>query len=234
MSNVYLEKASSLYEFWDNVSGKKYSELKARKHHLEVALANKETPRSLGHRAEVAGKRMFRARAQAAGGVAGIVGATVAGAKIYENHQVEKTKANLRELMSKQAGLSQVFSSGFKEGAKKGAETAKSTLSQTVKDSGRGILSSINTAHGGKVGGMGDRVFGPKSKLGKEFQSGSHADREKLIKEHAPGKLGELHHLRRKQRVAQVGVYGTGAAIGGAYLKGKSSGRNEVLQNQYY
>lgn len=234
MSNVYLEKASSLYEFWDNVSGKKYNELKSRKHHLEVAIANKETPRSLGYRAEVAGKRMFRARAQAAGGAIGLVGATVAGAKAYENHQVEKTKANLRELMSKQAGISKIFSSGFKEGARKGANTAKSTLSQTVRDSGRGILSSINTAHGGKVNGLGDRAFGYKSKLGDEFRNASHPEREELIKEHAPGKLGELHHLRRKQRVAQVGVYGTGAAIGGAYLKGKSSGRNEVLQNQYY
>lgn len=236
MSNPYLEKSASLYDFWNNFSGKEYNNLNARKMHLETALSNKETPHSLGVRAKVAGRRMFRARAQAAVGLAGAVGATLGGAKAYENHQNKKTREMLSELMSKQAGLGSLFRPGLASEAASASKSAFSTIKQTAKDSGSAIIGHMNTAHGGKVKDFGESLFkGPgRTQKIKEFTEGSHEVREGLTKAHAPDRLGELSMLRRKQRVAQVGVYGTTAAVGGAYLKGKSKGRNEVLQAQYY
>ncbi len=209
MSNPYLEKAASLHDFYRDLSGRHYNELKTRKHHLEVAMANKETPRSLGRRADVAARRMWRARAQTAGAAGLIVGGTIAGATAYTHHQNEKIRQNIRDIMTKQAGMFDSIARGAKGAANK-------------------VLDTANTAHGGKIATFGESLYGRVGKNAKQWDRGDFHDRVSMVSSTHPDKVDELRSLRKKQQTAKVGLYGsTAAAVGATYAVKKGTTPNE-------
>lgn len=249
MSNIYLEKIASIYDYWKDVSGKDHHDLKARKAHLEKALANGDTPESLAKKIGTSGRKMFRARAQGLAGLT-IIGASaaIAGNK-YANHQNEVAADNIKQMMMLKSAAIDV---------KKFWGTVKSTR-KPIAASGRAVfrtgnvvfksgVNAINTAHGGKVREFALKEFGEHSKLTKNFTSGSKKTQMRQAYKNAAKKGGdkaakkdagrkavnELRSLHEKQRNAKVGVYGSVGAVAYAHNKGKKEGRIDATQRMYY
>lgn len=213
MSNIYLEKAASLYDFWQDFSGKEHNELKARKHHFEKAIANKDTVEGLSNRIKQTGQRTFRARGRVAGAALGLATAGVFGAKKYTEHQDQVATENLRNLflLQKQAGVAGKVASG-------------------LKSVGSKTLNVLNTAHGGKVKQFGSDTFGKNTPDFKKFVGSNRSEQRKFVKGPELDKLKKLH---TQQRVAQVGVYGSAGALTAAYRSNKNK-QSTAYNPQYY
>lgn len=256
MENIYLEKVASLYDYWKDVTGKEHHDLKARKHHLERALANKDTPESLSKKIHSTGRRMYRARAQGALGLAATATTGVIAAKKYSDRQNEIAAQNMKRMMVKSAGVKlDRFWSTIRESSKPIKVTGRAVFrtGNLVFKSG---VDKINTAHGGKVKEYGAKVFGVDTPDFKKFsgsssysqlrqayrkgakaanpKSGSAEYRKFKRTEGGKAALRELSDLHKKQRVAKVGVYATVGASGAAYVKGKKTGRVESNNYRYY
>lgn len=237
-----------MYDFWKDVSGKDHHDLKARKAHLERAIANGDTPESLAKKVHMSGRRMFRARAQAMGGVAGVGVATAVAAKKYSDYQNRLAADNLKAVMGfnkeAQVDVTKFWSSvraKVKPMAKKTFKVGKDTF-----DSG---IDVINTAHGGKVKQFGENAFGVDNPSYKKFQNASAASKLRQVYRNAAQKAGpakadrrkagsdalrELSSLQRKQRSAMTGVYGTAAITSYAYSKRDKKGRMASTPQYYY
>ncbi len=213
MSNPYLEKAASLYDFWNDFSGKEHNELKARKHHFEKAIANNDTVEGLASRIKQTGDRTFKARGRVGLAALGLAAAGIVGTKKYTEHQDHIATENLRNLflLQKQAGIASKTISG-------------------LKSVGSGTLNVLNTAHGGKVKQFGADSFGKHTPNFKKFVGSSKSDQKKFVKGPELDKLKKLH---RQQRVAQVGVYGSAGVLTAAYRSNKNK-QNTAYQPQYY
>lgn len=213
MSNPYLEKAASLYDFWNDFSGKEHNDLKARKHHFEKAIANKDTVSGLADRIKQTGNRTFRARGRVGLAALGLAATGIIGAKKYTDHQDRIATENLRNLflLQKQAGVAGKVVSG-------------------LKSVGSGVLDILNTAHGGKVKGFGATTFGKHTPDFKKFVGSSKADQKKFV---TGPNLEKLKKLHTQQRVAQVGVYGTAGSLTASYRNNKKK-QSTAYQPQYY
>lgn len=213
MSNPYLEKAASIYDFWQDFSGKEHKDLIARKHHFEKAIANNDTVEGLAHRIKQTGDRTFRARGRVGMATAGLAAAGIIGAKKYTEHQDRVATDNLRNLFLLQ----------------KQASVASKTLSG-LKSVGSKTLDVLNTAHGGKVKQFGVDTFGKHTPDFKKFVGSNKRAQQKFVKGPELDKLKKLH---RQQRVTQVGVYGTAGSLTAAY-RSKKKNQNSAYQPQYY
>lgn len=211
MSNPYLEKAASLYDFWNDFSGKEHNDLKARKHHFEKAIANKDTVEGLAGRIKSTGEKTFRARSRVAAGALGLAAAGIYATKKYTEHQDRIATENLRNLfvMQKQAGVARKALSG-------------------LKSVGSGALNTLNTANGGKVKQFAVDNFGKNTPDFKKFVGASRKDRETFV---SGPQLDKLKSLHRKQRGAQVATYGSAAALTAVYRSNKKS---QPANPQYY
>lgn len=213
MSNPYLEKAASMYDFWNDLTGKEHSELTARKHHLEKAIANNDTVESLASRIKDTGQRKFKARSRLGIGLVGAAAAGLYGVGRYKEHQNEIASRNLQQLfmLDKQAGLV--------GGAAKVAGKIAKPIGKGVKTVGNAILNTVNTAHGGKVKEFGIKNLGGKHTPDyKKFVGSSRAEQKTFV---TGANLDKLKKLHRQQRVAQVGVYGSAFGITKSYSDGK-------------
>lgn len=213
MSNIYLEKAASLYSFWNDFSGKEHSELKARKHHLEKALANNDTVEGLAGRIKSTGEKTFRARGRVGLGALGLAAAGIIGTKKYAERQDRIATENLRHLfvMQKQAGVASKAFSG-------------------LKSVGSKALNTLNTANGGKVKQFAVDSFGKNTPNFKKFVGSNKRDQKGFV---SGPQLDKLKKLHTQQRVAQVGVYGSAAGITAAYRSNKKS-QSQTLPQYYY
>lgn len=219
MSNPYLEKAASLYDFWNDLTGKEHSDLKARKYHLERALANNDTVDGLAHKVKVTGARTFRARAITGGGLAATAAAGLYGVNKYTDHQNEKARRNLYAMleMQKQAGLLQ------------GTAPLLSQMGRITRSFTNSAVDLANTAHGGKVKEFAQSKFGADTPNFKKFVQKSKRRQEAFtLAKLGRGSRDELRNLRADQRAAQIGLYGPAAATAYAYHKGKTKGINEA------
>jgi len=213
MSNPYLEKAASFYSFWQDVSGKEHNELKARKHHFEKAIANKDTVEGLANRIKHTGERTFRARGKVGLAGLGLAAAGLVGAKKYTDHQEHVATENLRNLflMQKQAGLAQKAVSGLKSVGSKG-------------------LDLLNTANGGKVKEFAVDTYGKNTPDFKKFVG---AKKKAQLESVSGAQLDKLKKLHRKQRGAQVATYGSAAALTAVYRSNKKS-QSQATPQYYY
>lgn len=213
MSNPYLEKAASLYSFWNDFSGKEHNELKARKHHFEKAIANNDTVEGLASRIKSTGERTYKVRGRVALGALGLATAGVLGAKAYTEHQDRVATENLRNLflLQKQAGVAGKAFSG-------------------LKSVGSKTLNVLNTANGGKVKQFGVDNFGKNTPNFKKFVGANKSEQKKFVKGPELAKLKKLH---TQQRVAQAGVYGSAGSLTVAYRSNKNK-QNTAYQPQYY
>lgn len=234
MNNPYFEKAASLYSFLHDFSGKDYSDLKARKHHLERAIAHGDTVEGLSAKINDAGKRTFRARGIVGAGAVGAAALGVAGSHAYSTHQNEKARKNMMKILAlqKQASFRR---SGFSKMVRRSKSVVANAM-QVAKDVGSATLDVVNTAHGGKIKQLGMDTFGGyKTKDFKKFSTAStQTQRKMLYRKGGAEALSKFKDLQRKQRVARVGVYGTIGGAGLAYSKGKASARQEMYQQGYY
>lgn len=225
MSNPYLEKAASLYDYWKDLTGSEHSDLKARKAHLERALANGDTPESLSRKIQETGARTFKARAKTGGGLLAAGAASVYGAHKYSEYQADKARDNLVKIleMQKKASLLQNF------------KPVISSMAQVSKATGKAFIGSVNKAHGGGVKEFAYGKFGGETPDFKKFIKKS-PKRQQIYARVKWGKPAEqeFKKLKMQQRVNQVGVYGTAAAGVLAYNKGKEQGRIEASGSSYY
>lgn len=213
MSNPYLEKAASIYDFWQDFSGKEHKDLIARKHHFEKAIANNDTVEGLAARIKHTGDRTFKARGRVGLAALGLATAGVIGTKKYTEHQDSIATENLRNLflMQKQAGIASKTVSG-------------------LKSVGSGTLNILNTAHGGKVKQFGVDTFGKHTPNFKKFVGSNKTEQKKFVKGPELDKLKKLHN---QQRLTQVGVYGSAGGLTAAYRMNKNK-QNSAYQPQYY
>lgn len=229
MSNPYLEKAASMYNFWNDLTGKEHKDLTARKYHFERAIANKDTVEGLAKRIQDSGQRTFRARLKTGGGIATLAAAGLYGTNAYREHQNRIASANMQEIfMNKQAGVV----SGATNLAKKAAPYAKKAGSSVGKGVGKVInkgLDVLNTAHGGKIKQMGLDTFGKSTPAYHKFVTARKKDRLNLVTGDNIDKLKKLHSQQSK---ARIGAYGSAAGISLAYAKGKK--KSEDLPQSYY
>lgn len=219
MTNRYLEKAASLYDFFNDLTGKEHSDLKARKYHLERAIANKDTIESLSQKIKLSGARTYRARAATAGGLAATAAVGLYGAKKYTDNQNEKARQNLYAAleMQKQAGLLRKLI------------PVTSRFAAVAKSATNSALDIVNTAHGGKVKEFAHQKFGGETPDFKKFLGKKKKEQDYMMfKNFGRDAKSNLRNLRTKQRAAQIGVYGTAAGTAYAYSKGKTKGRNEA------
>lgn len=226
MSNLYLEKVASLYDFWNDFSGKEHADLKARKHHLEKALANNDTLESLSGRIKNTGEKTFRARSRVAFGAAGLAALGIAGSKVYSDYQNRVAERNLRELYSLQKRAS---AAGAFAGLKSAGNTAIKKTVDGTKYVGNKTLDVLNTTHGGKVKEFGVSTFGKNSPNFKKFIK---ADRKEQLKLVSGPNLDKLKKLHSQQRRAQIGVYGSAGALTLAYRSRKNN--QPAYQSPYY
>lgn len=251
MSNPYLEKAASLYDFWNNLTGKEHADLKARKYHLERAIANGDTVEGLSKKIKTTGAKTFRARAIAGGSLGTAAALGLYGAKKYSDHQNDIARENLYAALEMQKMASESDPWKAPKGAKwapgqSSSPKARPGLTRSLKGlnrfgpvlSGLGAVASqgtksvinlVNTAHGGKVKAFGEASFGKSTPNFKKFigKSGPRQDAFVLAKL-GKNSRNELRSLKAKQRAAQVGVYGTAAAGMYAYNKGKTNGYRQA------
>lgn len=213
MSNPYLEKAASLYGFWQDLSGKEHNELKARKHHFEKAIANNDTVESLAAKIKTSGERTFRARGRVGLGAFGLATAGILGTKAYSEHQERVATRNLHNLYMLQ----------------KTAGVASKTLSG-LKSVGSKTLDIMNTANGGKVKQFGVDTYGKNTPDFKKFVKANKKGQRGFVEGPQLDKLKKLH---MKQRVAQVGVYGSAGSLTLAYRNSKKN-QATAYQPQYY
>lgn len=225
MSNPYLEKAASMYEFWNDLTGKDHKDLKARKYHFERAIANKDTVEGLSKRIHETGSRTFKARMKTGGGFAALAAAGLYGTSAFKEHQDRAASRNMNELfLHKQAGVSSVAANL----AKKTAPYAKKAGSLVGKGVSKG-LDVLNTANGGKIKQMGLNTFGKNTPAYHKFVSAKKNERLSLV---AGDNIEKLKKLHSQQTKARVGAYGSIAGISLAYAKGKK--KSEALPQSYY
>src|SRR5438128_768762 len=98
MPNPYLEKAASMYSFWNDLTGKDHKDLKARKYHLERAIANKDTVEGLSKSIHESGARTFRARLRTGGGIATLAAAGLYGTNAFKEHQDRIASKNMHDM----------------------------------------------------------------------------------------------------------------------------------------
>lgn len=228
MSNIYLEKAASMYDFWNDLTGKEHSDLKARKHHLEKAIANGDTVDSLSSRIRHSGEKTFRARGRVALGAAGLAAAGIIGSKAYTEHQDRIAARNLHNLfiMQKQAAVAKGAFSGLKS---IGSKAVKAPL-KGVKYVGNKSLDVLNTANGGKVKEFGVGTFGKHTPNFKKFAGSNHKEQQKFV---SGPSLEKLKKLQSQQRRAQLGVYGSAGSLTLAYRNRKPAQPTYQTPNYY-
>lgn len=263
MDNKYLEKIASMYDFWNDLSGKEHKDLKARKAHLEKAIINKDTPASLGRKINTTGRRMFRARSQAIIGLASVGAAGAFGAKKYADQQNEIAKNNIQSMlgMDKKAAINpgkfwstvkntrQPFRAGGRAVFKTGNIVFKKGLKAVDKTVKKGV-DVVNTAHGGKIDEFAVKKMGLDTKAYKKFKNATPTGQLRQAYRAGAKDMGagasksqrmaggsraikDLTTLRKKQTAAKVGTYGTVAAGVTAHVK--SDKKNQVsATNQYY
>lgn len=236
MNNPYLEKSASLYSFWKDFSGKEHSDLIARKHHLERAIANNDTVEGLSHKIKDTGQRVFRARAKVGAGVVGGLVSGIAASKAYSHHQDSKARKNLSEILQMQK--SAAYAGFVRSSASKLSKRLKpvaSSIGKTTSEVGKSALSQINTAHGGGVNEFAKSSFGADTPNFKKFVgTNKRGQRAMAFKQGGRKSLDELKRLHQKRTNARVGVYGTAGTVYAAYSNGKSKGRAQAIQQMYY
>jgi hypothetical protein len=217
MSNPYLEKRASMYDYWNDLTGKEHNDLRARKAHLERAIANGDSVESLSHRIKDTGRKTFRARTRAAGGVLGLATLGVVGANAYTNHQQEVAARNMHQYfaLQKQAGVASFLQKGL----------------GVMKSVGAKALDVTNTAHGGKIKQFGVDTFGKHTPDFTKFVGGNRAAQSQMVQ---GGDLDKLKNLYSQQTKARVGVYGGAAGITLAYNQGKKQSQQQSLPQSYY
>ena len=186
-----------MYEFWQDLGGKEHSDLKARKHHFERALANGDTVEGLSHKIKDTGQRTFKARSRVAMGAAGLAAAGVYGVKKYSDHQTEVAHRNLTSLyeLQKRASVARKVLGKAKAATTVVAKTGVKAVKKVVNTG----LDFMNTAHGGKIKQFAlDNV---KSKHIPNFSKFVGASREGRTAFVSGDKLEKLKKLDRKSVV---------------------------------
>ena len=223
MTNIYLEKAASIYDFWNDFTGREHSDLKARKYHLEKALANKDTVEGLASKVRETGARTFNARMKVGAGVAGLAAAGAYGAHKYREHQDQKAVENLRTIFQLQKQAKLINSS----------TPVSSSFARALKETGRSVKDLINSAHGGKVDEYAYNKFGGNTPKFQKFQRKSEKVQSRYVRRNfGQGEAQKLQKLYDRKRSAQMRVYGTLAGGVAAYKSGQNSGRKET--RSYY
>ena len=229
MSNPYLEKAASMYDFWNDLTGKDHKDLMARKYHLERALANNDTVDGLAKRIHASGNRTFRARMKTGGGFAGLAAAGIYGAHAFKEHQDQIAANNMKEMfLHKQAGIVGAST----KLVKKTVPYAKKAGRLVAKGTGKVVntgLDVLNSAHGGKIKQMGLDTFGADTPDYRKFVSGKRNVQKGMV---TGANLDKLKKLHSQQSKARVGAYGSAAGISLAYAHGKK--KSESLPQSYY
>ncbi len=230
MSNPYLEKAASIYEFWNDFSGKEHNELKARKAHLEKAIANNDTVEGLASKIKNSGTKTFRARGRAGLAGLGLGVAGLVGLNRYTEHQDRVATDNLRNMYNfqKQAG---VISTAKKVVTSAPVKAAVSAAGKAGKKVGITALKTLNTAHGGKVRQFGMDTFGKHTPKFEKFIKADKATQRSYVSGPDLDKLKKLH---TQQRATKLGVYGGAAGLTYQYSEGKKKAQQQALAQSYY